>query len=220
MSSNRYHQQFLASVSSSTVFGSAHIMLAPPPRRYTGPQQPTIAASRQGARVGSARLCSNTSHRNASLESLAQSERSQDTLVECSDVLLVKQDCKSISLCSEPLAARPCLDAGDKRAQEIENSWMQHTGLDINDVRRNGPKPGCTVEELNAAVDDFFGCPKRSKSRPAKAKDDKAASAGQGTANSTAKTVPLGDASSDERRAKKGSKAKLIRKVRSLHWMA
>lgn len=86
MSNFSHHQQFLASVSSSTVFGTTRVTLAPPPRReFTlprwTPSVPTRGSStRQSTSTRREQTCNVPTHQAGM--SLADSSGSQETLVE------------------------------------------------------------------------------------------------------------------------------------------
>lgn len=84
-----------------------------------------------------------------------------------------------------------------RRQKEIHASWLHHTGLDVDDESKSGLRPHCTVEELRAGLDDFFGRPAAPRSRVEKAKQPR----------------------DDDKVKGDKRKLKLIRKVKSLHWM-
>lgn len=88
----------------------------------------------------------------------------------------------------------------------VKESWLTHTGLDIEDTHRNGPEPGCTVEELTRAVDDFFGSPRREQSRQAPSPKQQRQK----------RHEVLAPAQEPQRKGI-SSKRKLLRKVKSLY---
>ncbi|PWN23575.1 hypothetical protein BCV69DRAFT_279506 [Microstroma glucosiphilum] len=137
-------------------------ILAPAPRTTRRERQRALALNRLSASSVAGSTEKSTCDMDDEEKRLSN-DGSETTLVELQSLKEDKPFSSCIEMPTQPLS----------RSEQIHASWLNNTGLDINDEAKNGPAPHCTVEELTSAMDSFFGSSSATKTKTSKKSSSK-----------------------------------------------